>query len=100
MTDLTKGVIPITVGFSMLAAALAVGFWFGGRTVNTDITASSLSAQVTRLETQVNALALQVQSVSIALAKGPSLPEHIASKSDLYKFCLSNRQLTCPSFER
>lgn len=98
MTDLSKGVVPITVGFSMLVAALTAGFWFGGRTTNIDYTASTLSAQVTRLETQVTGLALQVQSISLTLAKGPSLPETLALKSDLYKFCLENRELKCPSF--
>lgn len=98
MQDLSKGVVPITVGFIMLATALSAGFWFGGRTVNTDFTASSLSAQVTRLETQVNGLALQVQSVSLTLAKGTILPETAALKSDLYKFCVENRELKCPTF--
>jgi outer membrane murein-binding lipoprotein Lpp len=98
MNDLSKGVVPITIGFSMLSAALLAGYWFGGRTVNTDFTASSLSAQVTRLETQVNGLASQVQSLSLALARGPATPETVALKSDLYKFCLENREIKCPSF--
>lgn len=98
MNDLSKGVVPITVGFAMLTVALSAGFWFGGRTVNTDYTASSLSAQVTRLEAQVNGLATQVQSLSLTLAKGPAVPETAALKSDLYRFCIENRELKCPTF--
>lgn len=96
MTDLSKGSVPIMLVFGMLSTMLAAGYWFGNRSTSTEITNTQLTAQVTRLEAQVLALSGQLQAVSVALAKGPVLPDNVAFKADLFKFCLENRQLKCP----
>lgn len=98
MQDISKGALPIVVVFGMLMTAISAGYWVGGRTQTTELTANSLAAQFTRLETQVTSLSVQVQNLSNSLAKGPPLPENVAFRGDLLKFCIENRQLKCPAF--
>lgn len=98
MNDLSKGALPVLVVFGMLASVASAAYWVGGRTQTTELTSASLLAQFTRLETQVSSLSLQVQSISTALAKGTPLPEGVALRADLLKFCIENRQLKCPAF--
>lgn len=98
MTDLSKGSVPIILVFGMLSTFLVAGYWLGTRSTTTEIGANQLAAQFSRLEAQVLALSGQMQAISISLAKGPVIPENVASKADLFKFCVENRELKCPAF--
>jgi hypothetical protein len=97
VTDLSKGFVPITVLSGILLTSISAAYWFGTRSTSTELTNSQLTQQVTRLEAQVIALGQQMQAFSVSLAKGPAIPDNVAFKADLYKFCIENRTLKCPT---
>lgn len=95
MQDLTKGYVPlILIATFIIPTALYLGLYFGKR----DSASETLGSQITSLQTQVSALTNQVTQISIAVAKGPTLPENVAFKADLLRLCLANKNLICPQF--
>lgn len=95
--DISKGFVPITVLFTILMTAIGAAYWFGTQSTSTELTNSQLTQQVTRLEAQVISISQQMQTLSVNMAKPPTLPDNVAFKADLYKFCIENRNLKCPT---
>jgi len=96
MQDLSKGYVPIIFVLSIIGTALVTGMWVSAQ--QADVRA--VSGKVTELQTQLSQISGQVATLSIALAKGQPLPENVAYKADILRFCVENRQLKCPVFER
>lgn len=95
MQDLTKGYVPlIIIATFVIPTAIYIGLYLGKR----DSASETLGSQITSLQTQVSALTNQVTQISIAVAKGPTLPENVAFKADLLRLCLANKNLICPQF--
>lgn len=92
MQDLSKGYVPIIIVIAMLGTAVGTGMWLKGNQVQVE----DLSKKVTDLQLQVSTLSASVSQLSLTIAKGPTLPENIAFKADLLRFCLENRELKCP----
>lgn len=95
VSDLTKGYVPFALILTfIIPTAIYLGLYFGKRESSTE----NLVAQLASVQSQISNLTTQVGQISIAVAKGPTLPENVAYKADLLRFCLENRQLKCPSF--
>lgn len=95
MHDLTKGYVPLALVLTFLIpTVLYIGMYVGKRESGTD----HLGSQLANLQSQVVSLNTQVSQIAIAVAKGPILPENVAYKADLLRFCLANKNLTCPNF--
>jgi hypothetical protein len=93
--DLTKGYVPLVlIATFVIPTAIYVGLYLGKR----DTAADNMLAQLAALQTQVSSLSTQVSQISVAVAKGPTLPENVAYKADLLRFCLANKNLICPPF--
>ena len=93
--DLTKGYVPAAlIATFVIPTAIYIGLYIGKR----DTTADNMLAQLASLQTQVSSLSTQVSQISVAVAKGPILPENVAYKADLLRFCLANKNLVCPQF--
>lgn len=92
--DLTRGGLPVVLVGGMLVSALIAGMWIQDRTGAGAVANSS----ITELKLQVQQLQATVNQISVNLAKGPTLPENVAYKADLLRFCVMNRQLQCPQF--
>lgn len=96
MHDISKGYVPVVIMLAALGGALVAGQWINRNEMNV----AGVVKQVTDLQTQVAGLSTQVAQLSIAIAKGPTLPDNIAYKADILRFCVDNRQLKCPNFDR
>lgn len=95
MHDLSKGYVPLVLILTFIVPTLiGVGLYFGKR----DTVADNLGSQITSLQTQLTALTTQVTQISIAVAKGPTLPENVAFKADILRLCLANKTLNCPQY--
>lgn len=92
--DLTRGGLPIVLVGGMLVSALMAGMWLQDRTG----ASAASSSSITELKLQVQQLQATVNQISVTLAKPPTLPENVAYKADLLRFCVMNRQLQCPQF--
>ena len=93
VSDLTKGYVPLAIILTfIIPTAIYVGLYMGKRDASTD----ALGGQLTSLQQQVTALTAQVSSIAVTVAKPPTLPENVAYKADLLRFCVENRQLKCP----
>jgi len=93
--DLTRGYVPLALILTfIIPTAIYIGLYLGKR----DTVSESLGTQLTALQTQVSSLTTQVTQISIAVAKGPTLPENVAFKADLLRLCLANKNLICPQF--
>lgn len=92
MSDLSRGYVPIILVCSMIAAALFTGMYFKGN----EAQISSINTKVGDLSVQVSTLSTAVSQISLAVAKGTPLPDNIAFKADLLRFCVENRELKCP----
>lgn len=95
LTDLTKGVVPLTL---LLTFIIPTSIYIGLYLQKRDSATEALGGQLAALQTQVSSLSSQVTQISLAVAKGPTLPENVAYKADLLRFCLANKNLVCPSF--
>lgn len=94
MQDISRAGLPLALIASLIIVALGVGLWVGQRNSG----AEGAAASIAELKLQVQNLSSQVTQISISLAKGPTLPENVAYKADLLRFCTLNKTLTCPNF--
>jgi outer membrane murein-binding lipoprotein Lpp len=92
MQDLSRGYVPIIIVLAMLGTAGATGFWLQSNQSKVE----NISRDVQGLQQQINVLSASVSQLTLSFAKGPSLPENVAYKADLLRFCLENRELKCP----
>ena len=92
-SDLTKGYVPLALILTfIIPTAIYVGLYIGKR----DAGSEALGTQLSSLQQQVTALTAQVSSIAVTVAKPPQIPENVAFKADLLRFCVENRQLKCP----
>lgn len=92
--DASRLGLPLVLVGGMLVTALGGGMWIQGRLNGNEVS----SQNIAELKLQVTNLSAQVTQISVALAKGPTIPENVAFKADLLRFCVMNRQLQCPNF--
>lgn len=92
MQDLSKGYVPIVVVISMIATAFGTAFWLRANQAQVE----NVDRRLTELQNQVAQLSSSVAQLTLTLAKGPQLPDNVAYKADLLKFCIHNRELKCP----
>lgn len=92
--DLSRGYVPIIIVLAMLGTAVATGMWLQGNQSKID----GVSKQMTDLQLQFSQMSTVVSQLNIAVASGPKLPDNIAVKADLLRFCIENRELKCPIF--
>ncbi len=94
MQDIRQLGLPVAVVIGMLGIAATIGMQVQSRIGAVDTS----SSQLAELKLQVQNLSAQVTQISVALAKGPTMPENVAFKADLLRFCVLNRSLNCPQF--
>lgn len=94
LSDVSRFGVPITLIGGLLVSVLIAGMWLGKRDTTGELSASNIA----ELKVQVQNLSDQVTQISVSLAKGPTLPESVAYKADLLRFCILNKNLTCPQF--
>lgn len=92
MSDLSRGYVPIVIVAAMISAALFTGMWLKGN----EFQINQVDKKVGDLSVQMSAISSAVSQLSIAVAKGPTLPDNVAYKADLLRFCIENRELKCP----
>ena len=95
MADLTKGYVPAALVITFIVPTLIfLGIYFGKR----ENAADNLATSITNLSTQVTSLQTQVSQIQVIIAKPPTLPDNVAYRADLLRFCIENRSLKCPTF--
>ncbi len=93
--DLSRGYVPFVLVLTFLIpTAIYIGMYFG----RGDAASNNLASQLSSLQAQVSTLTTQVGQISVAVARPPQLPENVAYKADLLRFCITNKNLTCPTF--
>ena len=92
VNDLSKGVVPVMAVIGILGFIWAAATWVANTTGQT----GSMGENFKLLSIKVDQLSMQVNTLSIALAQGPKLPDNVVFRADLLEFCLLNPKLNCP----